>query len=49
MPVRYRHWFVKRLSKHFDKKNEILEGNKNSTNNAPSLSSIEQIINKKLG
>jgi len=47
MPVRYRHWFVKRLSKHFDQKNKAATPKKQSENFAP-LTRIEEIINKKL-
>jgi len=47
MPTRYRHWFVRRLEKHFNQKKE-----KNSTNNQDSYSSqiskMEEFINKKL-
>ena len=48
LPVRYRHWFVKRLSKHFDQKNKILNSDKKEESFAP-LTRIEEIINKKLG
>lgn len=52
LPVRYRHWFIKRLSKHAEQKKNINSGDsvKSSQNEkfAP-LSRIEEIINKKLG
>jgi len=48
LPVRYRHWYIKRLSKHFDQKNNL---NKSVTQDKESfapLSRVEEIINKKL-
>ncbi len=50
LPVRYRHWYVKRLSKHFEKKNDVANNsNKNQRINSDTpLSRIEEIFNKKL-
>lgn len=51
LPVRYRHWYIRRLSKHFDKKNENKQRSDskilNGDNNTP-LSRIEEIFNKKM-
>ena len=47
LPVRYRHWFIKRLSKHFDQRNKQFAPEKQSEKFAP-LSRIEEIINKKM-
>lgn len=50
LPVRYRHWYIKRLSKHFEKKNDIMNGAKSKEKisiDAP-LARIEEIFNKKL-
>lgn len=47
MPIRYRHWFVKRLSKHFDQKTENTAGTDNGNRDMPSLARIEEFINKK--
>lgn len=46
MPVRYRHWFVNRLSKHFDQKAAMTSKADNSNNEMPSLARIEEFINK---
>jgi len=50
LPVRYRHWYVKRLSKHFDKKNEIMNKSSNDTGASRNsqLNRIEEMFNKKL-
>ena len=49
LPVRYRHWYVNRLSKHFEKKNEMMNSGKNQKINSDApLSRIEEIFNKKL-
>lgn len=52
MPVRYRHWFIKRLSSHFEKKNDMINpksSNRNvSSNNNIPLSAIEEMMKKKL-
>ncbi len=50
MPTRYRHWFLKRLTKHFDKKREMYNGDKSSDQNNSdfsSLSKFEESLNKK--
>jgi len=46
LPVRYRHWYVQRLSKHFEQKKDI-SNNRGNDQNAP-LSKIEDFIKKKL-
>jgi hypothetical protein len=48
MPVRYRHWYIKRLSKHFEERRSNTSVTGNQENFAP-LSRVEEIINKKLG
>ena len=49
LPVRYRHWYINRLSKHFEKKSEIMSPDKNKKSNIDTpLSRIEEIFNKKL-
>jgi len=50
LPTRYRHWFLKRLTKHFDRKNEMYEkgnpsGNKDS--DFSSLNKFEESMDKK--
>ena len=45
LPVRYRHWYVQRLSKYFDQKRETI--NKNSNDNLEPLSKIQEVLNKK--
>jgi len=46
LPVRYRHWYVKRLSKHFEQKKEA--SNKNSNDQSAPLTKIEDFFKKKL-
>ncbi len=50
LPVRYRHWYVKRLSKHFEKKNEAAKSSvaKKSNNQDLPFSRIEEILKKKM-
>jgi len=48
LPVRYRHWFIKRLSKHIDQKKNAYSSKSSEEKFAP-LSRVEEIINKKLG
>jgi len=50
LPVRYRHWYVKRLSKHFEKKNEASKSSveKKSNNQDLPFSRIEEILKKKM-
>ena len=37
LPIRYRHWYLDRLAKHFETKNNILEGgDENGQNNSVS-------------
>ena len=48
MPVRYRHWFVKRLSKHFDDKNNSDNKMNQERNHRESLGRMEEFINKKI-
>jgi hypothetical protein len=48
LPVRYRQWYIKRLSLHFEKKNEMINSsNSNSNKDHIPLSKIEEIFNKK--
>lgn len=49
MPVRYRHWFVQRLSKHFDDKNNVDNKKNQQQNHSESLARMEEFINKKIG
>jgi len=46
LPVRYRHWYVKRLSKHFEQKKDTVN-KPNNDQNAP-LTKIEDFFKKKL-
>jgi len=50
LPVRYRHWFLNRLKKHFDKKSEMYSGDGPSEQNKTDFSSLnkfEESLNKK--
>ncbi len=50
LPVRYRHWFVKRLSKHFDDRNNPDKNKpKDARSQSETLSRMEEFINKKIG
>lgn len=46
LPVRYRHWYVKRLSKHFEQKKDTI--NKSSNDQNAPLTKIEDFFKKKL-
>jgi len=46
LPVRYRHWYVKRLSKHFEQKKDTV--NKPSNDQNAPLTKIEDFFKKKL-
>jgi len=46
LPVRYRHWYVKRLSKHFEQKKDT--ANKSSNDQNAPLTKIEDFFKKKL-
>jgi hypothetical protein len=50
LPVRYRRWYLKRLTEHFNKKRDMYNTDKTSNNDKPdfeSLSKFEEKINKK--
>ena len=52
LPVRYRHWYLKRLVQHFEEKNKIREEIKNSNNQNKnsqlnSLAAYENSLNNK--
>jgi hypothetical protein len=51
LPVRYRHWYLKRLVRHFEEKNKIREESKSNNqpknNQMSSLSAYENALNNK--
>ena len=52
MPIRYRHWFLKRLSKHFDKRNKMYEQAKNpspqmKSNDSAGFEKFNEMIDNK--
>jgi hypothetical protein len=42
LPVAYRKWFIKRLVKEFNKKNEAMSGNQNQDANHDNMSKLKQ-------
>ena len=46
LPVRYRHWYIKRLSKHFEKKNDIMNINHLHTSTSSSLKLLLILLGK---
>jgi len=53
LPIRYRHWFLDRVARHFKEKNEAIEKRYNkdashSNDNLNNLAMFEQQINDKL-
>ena len=48
LPVRYRTWFIKRLSDYYDKKNENMSANTQpKQSDVTSLGEYEQMLDKK--
>ena len=51
LPIRYRHWYLKRLARHIENKNEIVNNARNkkgdTNNNLNSLNKFEDQISKK--
>jgi hypothetical protein len=51
LPVRYRHWFISRLSKEYEKKNKAMESKSHSTDNlvdnAGKLDAYEKMLSDK--
>ena len=52
MPTRYRHWYIKRLTKYFENKNNMYERAMNPSNDAnssnmQSLNKFSDMMNKK--
>ena len=53
LPIRYRHWYLNRLARHFEERNQLQESAKNSskTSNSENLDKFAQFesqINNKL-
>jgi hypothetical protein len=51
LPVRYRTWYVKRLSKHFEDKKKAMENRSSNSQSSPDMSSLdkfEKMINQKI-
>jgi hypothetical protein len=48
LPVRYRSWYVNRLSKHFKDKNEVTQNKSSSGFDSEAFSKFEKTVNKKL-
>lgn len=50
MPVRYRHWYLKRLIKHFEKRNNMYQQHNNPSKSNPDLKGLDKFseqMNKK--
>ena len=50
MPIRYRHWYINRLVKHFDKRNNMYEQLNNPSKSNPDLKGLDKFneqMNKK--
>ena len=50
MPVRYRKWFLQRLSKHYEKQSEVYNrqlSSKEQTRDADGFDKFNEMINKK--
>jgi len=48
LPVRYRSWYIKRLSKHFEDKNKSTENKPSESFDRSSFDKFEKTVNKKL-
>lgn len=45
LPIRYRHWYLKRLTRHFEEKNNLLS-KKNDSNKVENVNDKIDIINE---
>jgi len=48
LPVRYRTWYINRLSKHFKDKNESRQNTSSNSFDSDAFSKFEKTVNKKL-
>ena len=53
LPIRYRHWYLNRLTRHFEEKNKLYDSVKNSSktsksDNLDKFAQFESQINNKL-
>jgi hypothetical protein len=48
LPVRYRTWYIKRLSKHFEDKRKSIDKTPDSASSQGSFDKFEKMVNQKL-